>query len=149
MIHVEQRFDVRAPREEVWSFISDMNRVVPCVPGYEKLEALGEDKYQMRMGTRIGPIKATFDGLVAFVEKRPPEFMKIQMDGKDTITKSKIRVTATVELVETDGGVVAVIGRADVDVLGALGKYGQGVADKKAAEVGAEFAERMRAQVER
>jgi hypothetical protein len=74
--------------------------------------------------------------------------MKIQMDGKDTITKSKIRVTATVELLEADGGVVSVVGKAEVDVLGALGKYGQGVADKKAAEVGAEFAEKMRAEVE-
>jgi carbon monoxide dehydrogenase subunit G len=148
MIHVEQKFDIRASRAEVWAFISDMNRVVPCVPGVEKIEALADEKYKMRMTTRIGPIKATFDGVLTFVEKRPPQAMRLQMDGKDILTGSKIRIAATVDLVETAEGMVTVVGKADVDVLGALGKYGQGVADKKAAEMGAQFAETLRAQME-
>jgi carbon monoxide dehydrogenase subunit G len=148
MIHVEQKFEVRAPRAEVWAFISDMNRVAPCVPGVEKVEAQADGKYHMRLSTKIGPIKATFDGLLTFVETRPPDGMRVQLDGKDTITGSKIRVAATVELSEAAEGVVTVVGKADVDVLGALGKYGQGVADKKAAELGAAFADKMRAEVE-
>jgi carbon monoxide dehydrogenase subunit G len=132
----------------VWEFVSDMNRVAPCVPGVEKVEPAGDGKYRMRMSTKIGPIKATFDGLLTFVEQRAPEAMRLQLDGKDTITGSKIRVAATVDLIEAAEGVVTVIGRADVDVLGALGKYGQGVADKKAAEMSAAFADKMRAEVE-
>ena len=149
MIHIEQKIEVRAPRAEVWALVSDMSRVAPCVPGVEKVEPLGDDRYHMRMGTKIGPIKAVFDGQVTFVEKRPPDFMQIQMDGKDAITKSKIRVTATVNLIDADEGLVTVIGKADIDVLGALGKYGQGVADKKAAELGAEFGDNLRGHLER
>jgi carbon monoxide dehydrogenase subunit G len=100
------------------------------------------------MSTKIGPIKATFDGVLAIVEQRAPEAMRLQMDGKDTITGSKIRVAATVELTEAAEGLVTVVGKADVDVLGALGKYGQGVADKKAAEMSAAFADRLRAELE-
>jgi carbon monoxide dehydrogenase subunit G len=148
MIHIEQKFDVRAPQAEVWAFVSDMSRVTACVPGVEKVEPLGDNEYHLRMSTKIGPIKATFDGQVTFVERRPPEFMQVQMDGKDAITKSKIRVAATVDVSQAGDGLVTITGKADVDVLGALGKYGQGVADKKAAEIGAEFTKNLRAQLE-
>ena len=148
MIHIEQKFEVHAPRAEVWAFVSDMSRVAPCVPGVEQVEHLEDNQYHLRMSTRIGPIKATFDGQVTFVELREPEFMRVQMEGKDTITKSKIRVAATVDVTEAEDAVVTIVGKADIDVLGALGKYGQGVADKKAAELGAEFAEKLRAQLE-
>ncbi len=148
MIHIEQKFDVRAPRQAVWDFLSDMSRAAACVPGVEKVEPLADDKYHLRLSMKIGPIKATFDGHVKFVEKRPPDLMRVQMEGKDTITGSKIRMSASVEIVQSGGGMVTVAGKGDVDVLGALGKYGQGVADKKVAEVAGEFAAAMRAQVE-
>ncbi|MEK6575718.1 MAG: SRPBCC domain-containing protein [Chloroflexota bacterium] len=148
MIHIEQKFEVRAPRQTVWDFLSDISRAAACVPGVEKVEPLADDKYHLRQSMKIGPIKATFDGQVVFVEKRPPELMRLQMEGKDTITGSKIRVSAADEVLDAGAGVVMVVVNGDVDVLGALGKYGQGVADKKAAEVAGEFSAAMRAQVE-
>lgn len=149
MIHVEQRFDVRAPRADVWAFLVDAAQVAACMPGVEDFEAAGDDRYRVRMGMKVGPIKARFDGEVAFVDKQPPASMRLRLEGKDTITASKIRMTGTIELAETEAGAVTVTARGEVDVLGALGKYGQGVADKKAAEIAQAFTERMRARVER
>lgn len=148
MIHVEQLFDIRAPRHEVWEFLADMNRTVACLSGVESIESLADERYKLRLAVKIGPIKVRFDGEVTFVEKSPPERMRVEMAGKDTITGSKIRMSASVEVNDSDAGVVTVVGKATVDVFGSLSKYGQGVADKKAAEITAEFAEKMRAQME-
>lgn len=148
MIHVEQRFDVRAPRPDVWAFLADAEQVAACMPGVESFEAAGDDRYRVRMGMKIGPIKARFEGEVAFVDKQPPASMRLRLEGKDVITASKIRMTGTVELAESTEGAVTVTARGEVDVLGALGKYGQGVADKKAAEIAHEFTDRMRARLE-
>ncbi|NIM96673.1 MAG: carbon monoxide dehydrogenase, partial [candidate division Zixibacteria bacterium] len=44
-MRVEERFRVKAPIERVWEFMLDPERIGPCIPGYEKIEVLGENVY--------------------------------------------------------------------------------------------------------
>ncbi|UGY04627.1 xanthine dehydrogenase family Fe-S subunit [Bradyrhizobium quebecense] len=58
---IEERVRVAAPAEKVWSLLSDLQRVVPCVPGAEITSLNGEDLVG-KVRIALGPIKVTFNG---------------------------------------------------------------------------------------
>lgn len=144
-----QQFEVRAPRQALWDFLMDVKKVAACMPGVEAVEPLGDDNYQVRLGVKVGPIKASLGGQVAIVQIHPPQSMRVRADWKDANTGSKTQVQANIELAEASEGVVTCRLTADVSILGVLGKYGQGIADRKAAEINRAFAECVRATLER
>lgn len=159
MIHIEQRVDFETSREKVWEFLNDVDRVAACMPGVESMEHLGDDNYRVQLGVQVGPIKANFAGRVTIYEKKPMEYMLVRLDWKDRETASKARAEGVIELSpslmalgpEAATGelpeAVTVVVKGDVDVMGALGKYGHGIADRKAAEIAQAFADCARAEL--
>ena len=58
---IEERISVRATPEAVWVVLSDLRRVVPCVPGAEIVTLEGEN-LTGKVKMSLGPIKASFNG---------------------------------------------------------------------------------------
>jgi aerobic-type carbon monoxide dehydrogenase small subunit (CoxS/CutS family)/carbon monoxide dehydrogenase subunit G len=58
---IEEQVRVAAPAEQVWALLSDLRRVVPCVPGAEITSLHGED-LDGRVRVALGPIKVSFSG---------------------------------------------------------------------------------------
>lgn len=143
-----QEFEVHAPRQAIWDFLLDEKRSGACMPGVEQVERIDEQTYQVRLSVKVGPIKARFGGQVMIVETQPPDSLKVTADWKDGNTSSKALVAANVELQESSEGVVTCRLTADIGLTGVLAKYGQGVAQKKANEINAAFAECIRAALE-
>jgi hypothetical protein len=145
---LNQEFNMKADRQMVWDFFMDIESVAACMPGLEEVSQAGELSYQVRIKVTVGPIKARFGGLVTIVETEPPGRLKVTADWKDRITKSKAQVTAEVELVDLGDGLVRCQITTNVGIVGALGKFGHGVAQKKADAITAEFAACLRSRLE-
>lgn len=145
---VSEEFQIRAPCQAVWDYFMDVNKVAACMPGVQSVEPLGNDTYRVAVGVKVGPIKADFSGQVAVLDKRPPAGFRVTADWKDRNTTSKTTVGADVELEDAGDGLVTCRLKADVAILGVLGKYGQGVAEKKAAEIRESFAACVRQALE-
>jgi aerobic-type carbon monoxide dehydrogenase small subunit (CoxS/CutS family)/carbon monoxide dehydrogenase subunit G len=60
-ISIEERIRVGATPEQVWSVLSDLRRVVTCVPGAEITTLEGEN-LTGKVKMALGPIKASFSG---------------------------------------------------------------------------------------
>ncbi|UPK38562.1 2Fe-2S iron-sulfur cluster binding domain-containing protein [Bradyrhizobium sp. 186] len=60
-ISIEERIRVGATPEQVWNVLSDLRRVVPCVPGVEITTLEGEN-LTGKVKMALGPIKASFSG---------------------------------------------------------------------------------------
>lgn len=60
-VSIEERIRVRATPERVWAVLSDLRRVVPCVPGAEITTLEGEN-LTGKVKIALGPIKASFSG---------------------------------------------------------------------------------------
>jgi aerobic-type carbon monoxide dehydrogenase small subunit (CoxS/CutS family)/carbon monoxide dehydrogenase subunit G len=60
-VSIEERIRVGAMPEQVWSVLSDLQRVVPCVPGAEITTLEGEN-LTGKVRIALGPIKASFSG---------------------------------------------------------------------------------------
>lgn len=142
-----QEFQINSDRQSVWDTLMDVESVAACMPGLEEVTPVDETTFQVRIKVAVGPIKAKFGGLVKIVETDPPDRMKVTADWKDRITKSKAQVTAEIELVDADDGQVTCRIKTNIGIIGALGKFGHGVAQKKADEITADFAECLREKI--
>jgi uncharacterized protein len=147
MIKINQEIVVQASRESVWKFLTDAAQVAECLPGVKSFEPVGENVYQAQVSIKIGPIKPSVVGKATYLEMKPQESMRIHLAGKDKITSSKLESTMEINLADGDDGAVLIRVQGDVDVLGSLSKFGQGVADKKGREISAKFAESMQTRL--
>ena len=64
-------FDVEAPVEKVWSFLSDMRQVGRCVPGVESVDVLDATHARWTLTVKIGPLSQTIKVLTETLEQVP------------------------------------------------------------------------------
>jgi len=64
-------FDVKAPVEKVWSFLSDMRQIGRCVPGVESVDVLDATHARWTLTVKIGPLSQTIKVLTETLEQVP------------------------------------------------------------------------------
>ena len=79
---IEGTQEVHAPRERVFSLLTDHGVLQRCIPGCESLEKIDENAYAVTIKAGIGAIKGTFKGNVRLEDMRLPEHYRIVVDGK-------------------------------------------------------------------
>ena len=68
-MEIENSFVVEAAPPEVWKFLLDVERVVPCMPGAELTEVVDSDTWKGKVKLRIGPVSMTYSGNVVMVAR--------------------------------------------------------------------------------
>jgi hypothetical protein len=63
---------IPATRERVWHALNDPDVLRQSIPGCKSLERMGDHAFKATIETKIGPVKATFDGDVHLSELDPP-----------------------------------------------------------------------------
>jgi carbon monoxide dehydrogenase subunit G len=58
---------VDAPAAELFAFLSDVERVAPCLPG-ARLDGRNGDDYRGSMKVKVGPITGVYEGTLRFLE---------------------------------------------------------------------------------
>ena len=62
-----------APRDAVWAALNDPAVLARCIPGCKELEQASPEEMKAKVSLKIGPVSATFAGLVRLEDIRPPE----------------------------------------------------------------------------
>lgn len=65
-------FDVRAPVDRVWAFLSDMRKVGSCVPGVQNIQVLDDTRSMWDLKVKIGPLSQTMHVATETLEQTPP-----------------------------------------------------------------------------
>ena len=123
----ENEFDVKAPLDQVWETMLDMERVAPCVPGAQVLERTGEDSYKVGIKVKVGPVSMQYEGQVEIVEKDPSAHRAVM---SATAREARGQGTASAQVqMELSGDNGATHGRiaTDVQLRGRAAAMGQGV----------------------
>jgi len=55
-MRLENSFDVPAGLEQSWRLLNDVPSVVPCLPGAELVEVVGENAWKAKLHVKLGPI---------------------------------------------------------------------------------------------
>ncbi len=124
-IEIRQSFVIARPQAEVWSFLGEIERVVPCMPG-ATLSALRGDRLQGQLAIKLGPIAAAFDGEARVVRDAAMQRGMILGAGRDRLGASRASAELEYQLRPEQGAAAT---RVDVTVrallLGPLAQFGR------------------------
>ncbi|WP_084384835.1 CoxG family protein [Novosphingobium naphthalenivorans] len=140
---IEKRFTVAASPDRIWTFITDPEQVAPCIPGCKEVVLLSPGKYRAVIGVQVGPIKASFAGVAEVREERPPDFAEYAIQAEEGGNSSRISAVARLAITPLTGDDCEVSCVAEVNISGRLGKFGAGVMQKIADNLGDKFAAAM------
>ena len=135
-MHVEGTVDIAAPRDAVWTYVTDPMRAGACGPGVESIEPLDETRFRARAKVGIGFISATFvvDGEMSVAV--PEEVAEVKAHGQ--APGSAVDATATMRLSDGSPGNTVMDWQADVTIAGSLASLGarliEGTANKMIAQ---------------
>lgn len=148
-IRIQERFEVAAPPDRVWSYLVDPTRVVRCLPGAELLETTDDGGFLGRMKVKVGPVTTAYKGKARFLET-DAEHRRARLtgEGQETAGAGSARMTMTSEVVELPGGRTEVRVDVDVDVVGKVVQFGRGLIEEVSRQLFRQFAECARATLE-
>jgi carbon monoxide dehydrogenase subunit G len=131
-MHFEGSVDIAAPRDRVWSFVTDPNQVGQCGPGVESIEVVDETHFKATAKVGIGFISARFNVNMEFAEMTPPDDATIKAHGQ--APGSAVDAVAQMRLSDSGGGATRMDWSADVNLSGTLASVGarliEGTANK-------------------
>jgi uncharacterized protein len=111
-----------APPAAVWGLLNDMEIVASCLPGCDRLEPIGEDKYRAELTLAVAAVSGRYSGTVTILDRQPPNSYRLVVEG--TGTSGFVKGEATVELVEEkESTIVKVTGQGQVG--GLIARVGQ------------------------
>ncbi len=127
---------LNAPIDRVWQALNDPAVLVATIPGCERLEEIGQDRYRMTVTAGVASIKGTYLGDVALADQRPPGSFTLKANGAGA--PGTVDADITVRLDADGDAVTRLTYDADAVVGGMIGGVGQrmltGVAKKTAGE---------------
>jgi len=124
---IESEFTFDVPREAVFDGLMDPEILAGALPGTERLELTGDDRYEGQMEVSVGPVTAARFAVVVELKNRVrPESFDMHVDGKGKA--GFVNGIANVVLEEKDGGAVMKY-RADLQVGGRVASVGQRLLD--------------------
>jgi carbon monoxide dehydrogenase subunit G len=145
---LEHAFDVAADQETVWTLIRDPARMVPCVPGCEECEQVGDDEYRAKVTVSVGPIKASFNLTIDIVEEHPPTLLVSRSRGEEGSRASVVKSDNELRLEALPDGGTRISYAAEVEISGRLGRYGAGMMKKIATRLAGKFEESFQTMAE-
>ena len=120
----------------VYAALNDPAVLVRCIPGCQRLEALGDDAYAMTVAAGVGSIKGVYDGQVRLTDQQQPGSFRMHAQGAGAAGTIGAEVLVTLE--ESSAGGASVTYDADAVVGGMIGGVGQrmlvGVSKRMAEE---------------
>jgi carbon monoxide dehydrogenase subunit G len=119
---VNGSYSFAAPPDAVWKALTDPEVIAGCLPGCDRLEPIGDDKYRAAMTLAVAAVSGNYTGTVSMLDKNPPHSYRLVIDGSGK--PGFVNGEATIELIEDDDGTtVRVTGRGNVG--GVIARVGQ------------------------
>ncbi len=118
---LQEKFSVSDP-DHAWGVVSDVSKVVPCVPGAKVISAEGPEKAKAEIKVDMGSMAMTFTGPVEIVSKDDgSKTAKFTAQAKEAGGQSNANGDVTITI-GGDGGTVDV----NANVSGKAASMGEG-----------------------
>ncbi|MFR9768068.1 SRPBCC family protein [Nocardia sp. SC052] len=123
---IANEFTVNAPVEQAWEVLTDLEQVVPLLPGAQMVGWQGDD-FLGRLKVKVGPVTSEFTGKAQFVERDEHDHRAvISGRGRDAHGSGNAAATITTRLCADDGRTRVTVD-TDLKVVGKLAQFGSGM----------------------
>jgi hypothetical protein len=145
-VELNNEFRVAVPAAKTWEFLTDVERVAPCLPGATLLSADG-DEFTGAVKVKVGPITVSYKGEAAFQEKdAAAQRMVLKANGKEMRGNGNAAAVVTAQLKdEGDATIVAIT--TDLTISGKAAQFGRGVLADVSTNLIGQFAKRLEADL--
>jgi carbon monoxide dehydrogenase subunit G len=138
---IENSFDVSAPIDHVWSYLQDIERVVPCMPGAELTETIDESNWKGKVTIKLGPVSMAFAGKVTLEELDEAAHRAVlKASGMEQRGKGAASATITSTLEESPEGTRVKIVQ-DLKVSGQAAQFSRGMMQDVSNKLTQQFAD--------
>jgi len=124
------------PREKVWEVMLDPEVMARLLPGVEKFEVVGPDKYAVQVKLGVPSVKGTYIGNVEIFDKQPPSSFRMRGDGKGGPGWARGEVLLSLA---ADGDGTAVNAKANAVIGGTIAGVGQRMIEGVAKSMARDF----------
>jgi uncharacterized protein len=145
---INKSFHVAQPIDAVWANLTDPEKVVVCVPGATLTEKIDDNNYKGGVELKFGPVKASYGGLITFVERdATARRMILKGAGTDNKGKGGADMMMNGVLAEKDGGTDVNV-TMDISITGMLAQFGSRMIQDVSNQVFDQFVSNFKAQLE-
>lgn len=139
-MRLENTFQVPASPEKTWDLLIDVPRIVPCMPGAELTEVVGDNAWKAKIHVKIGPISLQFLSDIVREEMHEDE-QRVKLSAHANEARGRGYAEATIEsqLSSTDDGTEVTI-VTELALQGTVAQYGRGVVADVSTQLTKEFA---------
>jgi carbon monoxide dehydrogenase subunit G len=128
---------IPVPRQAVWEALNDLDVLKAAIPGCDAIAYISPTEIEATVTAKIGPVKASFKGLVTLSDIDPPNGYTIRGEGKGGAA-GFAKGGAKVRLSDAPGGTLLSYD-VDATVGGKLAQIGARLIDSTAKKLADDF----------
>jgi carbon monoxide dehydrogenase subunit G len=132
---------IEAPREKVYAALNDIDVLKQCIPGCETIEKLSDTQMRATVTLRVGPVKASFIGMVTLSDLDPPNGYTITGEGSGG--GAGFATGGAKVSLDVDGDATILNYTAKADIGGKLAQLGGRLIDSTAKKLAGDFFEKF------
>ena len=121
-MEISGSYTCAAPPDRVWNLLMDPAVISSCIPGCQRFEPDGNDRYRVRLAVALAAITRTYEGTVALSEKVALSSYRLIAEGQGR--PGSLSGNAAISL-RSDGAATVVDVAATVQTRGAISRLGQ------------------------
>jgi carbon monoxide dehydrogenase subunit G len=129
-MHYDGSFDVTAPKEKVYDFITDPNKVTTIFPDVQSVKIIDEDNFTLKAKVGMSFIRGTMDVKGSMTDKKKPTSVKLKARG--TGLNSSVDLDSTFTMEDGASGGTHVSWAADAKMSGMIASVGSRLIDSAA-----------------
>ena len=139
----ENEIQVDQPPEQLFAFLTDVERVAPCLPG-ASIDGRDGDDYTGSMKVKVGPITGTYKGKMRFLEQ-DEDALRAVMSARAAEVNGQGDAEAKITTqIEHDGeGSSRIRMETDLQMRGRVAQFGRGAMAKISQRMFDEFARNL------
>lgn len=143
---ITNEFTVTVPIDKAWEVLTDLEQVVPLMPGAQLVGKEGEDLLG-KVKVKVGPVTSEFNGKAHFIE-RDEATHRAQIDarGKEARGSGNAAAVVTLQLTEA-GDSTHVKVDSDVKIVGKLAQFGSGMIQQVSEKLLGQFVNDLEARL--
>jgi carbon monoxide dehydrogenase subunit G len=132
---------------QAWEALNNPDVLKASIPGCDKVEATGENRYAVGVAVKVGPLAARFAGKIVLSEVQPPESYTLSFDGQGGAAgfgkgQAKVKLTPQGTGCELNYSATAQVG-------GKMAQVGQRLIDSVARSMAEDFFKRFDLEMQR
>jgi carbon monoxide dehydrogenase subunit G len=115
-------YTFKASPDRVWDLLMNPDAIASCIPGCDRFEPDGEDRYRARLTVALAAVTGTYDGTVTLSDKVPGTSYRLTGEGQGRagFVKGSSAIT-----LRPEGDATVVDVTATVQAGGAIARVGQ------------------------